>query len=156
MTSMVQMEMPQVNVLSKIDLAEQHGRLRFGLDYYTEVLDLNYLLEEINTDPFMKKFSKLNAALIDIVENYSLVTFLPLCISDSKLLSNIRAAVDKANGYIFGAGEINRRDFFALLTTAVGAQYHGEFSGTISEKYLGSDDCTVDETYENQNSMSVD
>lgn len=156
MTSMFQMEMPQVNVLSKVDLAEQHGRLHFGLDFYTEVLDLNYLLDAINKDPFMKKYRQLNAALIDVVENYSFVSFLPLSISDAQLLRNVRAAVDKANGYIFGAGEENQRNIVALLSAAVGAQFHGEFSGTVSEKYLGSDEFREDdETYENENSMSV-
>jgi hypothetical protein len=153
---MFQMEMPQVNVLSKVDLAEQHGRLHFGLDFYTEVLDLNYLLEAINTDPFMKKYRQLNAALIDVVENYSFVSFLPLSISDSQLLKNVRAAVDKANGYVFGAGEENERNIVALLSTAVGAQFHGEFSGTISEKFLRSNNCDEDEASDNENSMSVD
>ncbi|XP_046438224.1 GPN-loop GTPase 2-like isoform X1 [Daphnia pulex] len=156
MTSMFQMEMPQVNVLSKVDLAEQHGRLHFGLDFYTEVLDLNYLLEAINADPFMKKYRQLNAALIDVVENYSFVSFLPLSISDSQLLKNVRAAVDKANGYVFGAGEENERNIVALLSTAVGAQFHGEFSGTISEKFLSSNNCDEDEASDNENSMSVD
>lgn len=153
---MFQMEMPQVNVLSKVDLAEQHGRLHFGLDFYTEVLDLNYLLEAINADPFMKKYRQLNAALIDVVENYSFVSFLPLSISDSQLLKNVRAAVDKANGYVFGAGEENERNIVALLSTAVGAQFHGEFSGTISEKFLSPNNCDEDEASDNEISMSVD
>ena len=51
---MLQIELPQVNVLSKIDLVEQHGKLQFGLDFYTDVLDLEYLLGALNADPFMK------------------------------------------------------------------------------------------------------
>ena len=151
LTSMLQIEMPQVNVLSKIDLAEQQGRLHFGLDFYTEVLDLNYLLEAINKDPFMKKYRKLSAGLVDVVENYSLVSFLPLSVSDPKLVKNVRAAIDKANGYVFGAGEENH--MVSLLSTAVGAQFQGEFSGTISERFLGSDGSSDDEK---TNSMSVD
>ncbi len=150
---MLQMGMPQVNVLSKVDLAEQQGRLHFGLDFYTEVLDLNYLLEAINKDPFMKKYRKLNKSLVDVVENYSLVTFLPLSISDPQLVKNVRAAIDKANGYIFGVGEENQRHIVSLLSSAVGAQYHGEFSGTISERFLGSDGSDDEDA---TNSMSVD
>jgi hypothetical protein len=104
----------------------------------------------------MKKYRQLNAALIDVVENYSFVSFLPLSISDSQLLKNVRAAVDKANGYVFGAGEENERNIVALLSTAVGAQFHGEFSGTISEKFLRSNNCDEDEASDNENSMSVD
>lgn len=143
-----------MNVLSKIDLAEQQGRLQFGLDFYTEVLDLAYLLESINEDPFMKKYRQLNACLVDVVENFSLVSFLPLSISNPQLVKNVRAAVDKANGYVFGAGEENQRNIVALLSTAVGAQFQGEFSGTISEKFLGTDGS--DDEDATQNSMSID
>ena len=52
----------------------------FGLDYYTEVLDLRYLLELMSDEPFFKKYRKLNEALITVVEDYSLVSFLPLTI----------------------------------------------------------------------------
>lgn len=42
---MVQVEQPHVNVLSKVDLIEKYGKLPFNLDFFTEVLDLSYLLE---------------------------------------------------------------------------------------------------------------
>jgi hypothetical protein len=38
--------MCDVNVLSKCDLIEKFGKLSFNLDFYTEVLDLHYLLDE--------------------------------------------------------------------------------------------------------------
>ena len=34
--SMLPLELPHVNVLSKADLVEAYGELRFNLDYYTE------------------------------------------------------------------------------------------------------------------------
>lgn len=152
---MCQIEMPQVNVLSKIDLAEQYGRLQFGLDFYTEVLDLNHMLELMNVDPFLKKFRQLNARIVDVVENYSLVSFLPLSVSNEQMVRNVRSAVDKANGYIFGAGEENKRHITSLLSAAVGAQFHGEFSGTVSEKFFGSDDDDAS-AGDPCNSMSID
>lgn len=152
LTTMCQMEMPQVNVLSKVDLAEQQGRLAFGLDFYTEVLDLNYLLETINQDPFLKRFRQLNEKLVDVIENHSLVHFLPLCVSDEATVRNVRAAVDKANGYIFGAGEENTRHLASLLSVAVGAQFQGDLSGTVSEKYLDQNDDNDEES----NAMSVE
>ena len=53
-------------------------RTAFNLDYYTEVLDLRYLLEHLSHDPFFQKYKKLNEALIGLVEDYSLVSFVPL------------------------------------------------------------------------------
>lgn len=95
LSTMVQIELPHVNVLSKIDLMQQYGKLgqyslltkaviyfffllAFGLDYYTEVLDLNYMLEHLSDDPFFKKYKALNQALIEVVEGASLVSFIPL------------------------------------------------------------------------------
>lgn len=75
------MELPQVNVLSKVDLVEKFGKLAFNLEYYTEVLNLSYLLDDLDEDPFLSKFKKLNKAMIGLVEDYSLVTFHPLNIN---------------------------------------------------------------------------
>ena len=52
----------------------------FGLDYYTEVLDLRYLLEHLSEEPFFRKHRKLNEALVTVIEDYSLVSFLPLTV----------------------------------------------------------------------------
>lgn len=146
---MMQIELPQVNVLSKVDLAEQAGKLQFGLDFYTEVLDLSYLLKVMSADPFLKKYRELSAHIIDVIENYSLVSFLPLSVSDQRLVLNVRAAVDKANGYIFGPGEENQRNLMSLLSTAVGAQFQAEYAGTISENFLDSDEA------DGENAMST-
>lgn len=55
LNSMIQMETPHVNVLSKVDAVEKYGSLEFGLDFYTEVLDLDYLLESLDKGPLTKK-----------------------------------------------------------------------------------------------------
>lgn len=50
----------------------------FGLDYYTEVLDLSYLLDHLRDDPFMRRFRDLNEKMIELIENHSLVSFATL------------------------------------------------------------------------------
>ena len=47
----------------------------FNLDFYTDVLDLNYLLEHIQDNPFTQKYKKLNETLVGLVEDYGLVSF---------------------------------------------------------------------------------
>ncbi len=37
LSAMVQLEMPHVNILSKIDLLDSYGELPFQLDFFTEV-----------------------------------------------------------------------------------------------------------------------
>ena len=47
LSTMLQIELPHVNVLSKADLIEQCGKLPFNLDFFTEVMDMSYLLEHM-------------------------------------------------------------------------------------------------------------
>uniref|UniRef100_G3MTN4 GPN-loop GTPase 2 n=1 Tax=Amblyomma maculatum TaxID=34609 RepID=G3MTN4_AMBMU len=78
-------ELPHINVLSKVDLVEKYGKLHFGLDFYTEVMDLSFLADVLSEDPFLKKYKKLNEALAGVIEDYSLVSFLPLNVQGRKL-----------------------------------------------------------------------
>lgn len=50
----------------------------FNLDFYAEVLDLTYLLDHLAADPFFTKFHRLNEKLAEVVQDYSLVSFVPL------------------------------------------------------------------------------
>ena len=54
--------------------------LAFSLDFFTDVLDLSYLLEMFEKDPVMKRYHKLNKAITDVVQDYGLVSFSTLCI----------------------------------------------------------------------------
>ncbi|KIJ14726.1 hypothetical protein PAXINDRAFT_176689 [Paxillus involutus ATCC 200175] len=60
--TMLQLELPHINVLSKVDLISQYGDLDFNLDFYTEVQDLSYLEGVLNTTS--PRFTALNMALI--------------------------------------------------------------------------------------------
>lgn len=136
LSTMLQMELPHINVLSKVDLMVQYGnRVQFGIDFYTEVLDLSYLLESLDENPITHRYKKLNAALVSLVEDYSLVTFSPLNINDQQCLLRLKNAIDKANGYIFGSGE--ERSIQALLSSAVGAEYEHQQTGFIRDAYSG-------------------
>lgn len=56
LSSMLQLGMPHVNVLSKIDLAEKYiDKLQFNINFYTDVLDLNYFLTSLDEDAITKK-----------------------------------------------------------------------------------------------------
>jgi hypothetical protein len=78
--TMLQLELPHINVLSKIDFITSYGDLPFNLDFYTEVQDLSYLQYELEKDPRSSKYAELNKAICDIVEDFSLVGFQTLCV----------------------------------------------------------------------------
>ncbi len=56
LNSMLHLEMPHINVLSKVDLVKHYGKLDFNLDFYTEVQDLSYLVHAMGSGPFSQKF----------------------------------------------------------------------------------------------------
>lgn len=121
LNTMLQMGLPHVNVLSKADLFRRYdAKLQFGLEFYTEVLDLEYLLQALDETPGLQRLKKLNRALVGMVEDYSLVTFQPLDVNSPESLMRLKAMVDKANGYVYGAAE--ERSVNAMLACAVGAE----------------------------------
>ncbi|KAF2428287.1 hypothetical protein EJ08DRAFT_671452 [Tothia fuscella] len=127
--SMLQMDLPHLNVLTKIDNLRNYPPLTFNLDFYTEVQDLEYLLpaldaersgnsqtpedsnQEATTSPEKRKeeaeppskFAALNRAIIDLVQDFSLVGFETLAVEDKQSMASLLKAIDRASGYAFGA-----------------------------------------------------
>lgn len=83
---MLQLEMPHINVLTKMDILRSFGPLDFDLEYYTEVQDLSHLALLLERDPRMHRFSALNKAICEVVEDFGLVSFSTLAV-EVRLLS---------------------------------------------------------------------
>uniref|UniRef100_A0A5S6QD86 GPN-loop GTPase 2 n=1 Tax=Trichuris muris TaxID=70415 RepID=A0A5S6QD86_TRIMR len=97
---MLRLALPHVNVLSKFDLMERNEVfLSFGIDFYTEVLDLHYLLEHMPQSSFSSKYNKLSKMLCQVVEDFGLVSFHPLAAHDEVSLSNLISVIDNVSGY---------------------------------------------------------
>lgn len=106
--AMLQMDLPHINVLTKIDKVARYDPLPFNLDYYTEVQDLNYLLPSLEEEsPVLRseKFSRLNQAITDLVENFALVRYEVLAVENKKSMMHLLRVVDRAGGYVFGGAE---------------------------------------------------
>ncbi|KAG4099993.1 hypothetical protein H8356DRAFT_1663488 [Neocallimastix lanati (nom. inval.)] len=143
---MLQLGLPHVNVLSKVDLMESYGKLAFNLDFYTEVQDLHYLLEQLNTDKQTAKYKKLNEALVELIEDYNLVGFYTLCVEDKDSMINLVRVIDKANGYIYGG--LEKANESILWTAAkVGGLGSLEDIKEVQERYLRN---TWEETKEEE------
>lgn len=91
-------------------LKKNQTKLDFSVDFYTDILDLDYLLDLLNDGPFTKRYKKLNAALVGLVQDYSLVSFIPLDVYSDNSLLNLKNAVDKVSVSI-KVTVIFRRDF---------------------------------------------
>ncbi|KAF6222548.1 hypothetical protein HO173_013357 [Letharia columbiana] len=106
--AMLQMDLPHLNVMTKIDKLASYGPLPFNLDFYTEVQDLSYLLPHLaNENPVMRhpKFEGLNNAVVELVEDFGLVGFETLAVEDKKSMMTLLQAIDRAGGYAFGGAE---------------------------------------------------
>lgn len=105
---MLQMDLPHLNVLTKIDNLSTYGPLPFNLDFYAEVQDLSYLLPHLEDEsPLLKnpKFEGLNRAIVELVEDFGLVSFETLAVEDKKSMMKLLQAIDRAGGYVFGGAE---------------------------------------------------
>lgn len=119
LSAMLNIGLPHINLITKVDLLAKHmDKLQFGIDFYTEVLDLNYLLDCLDTDNITSKYKKLNSAFVSIIEDYSLVTFQLVNMLKEESLMNIKNLIDKTNGYVFKAEE--GRHINSMLACAMG------------------------------------
>ena len=82
----------------QMDLVEKYGKLQFSLDYYTDVMDLECLVDTFLEDNFTKKYKLLNEALTGLISDYSLVNFVPITVKKKERLLAASQVIDKANG----------------------------------------------------------
>lgn len=99
---MLQLELPHVNVFSKIDLIEKYGKLDFSLEYYLEVTNLHHLQMALDkAGPTSEKFKSLNAALCELIEDFALVSFATVTVNQKESLGKLIKVIDRANGFIY-------------------------------------------------------
>ncbi|KAK2354945.1 GPN-loop GTPase QQT1 [Trifolium repens] len=124
LSTMLHLELPHINVLSKIDLIESYGKLAFNLDFYTDVQDLSYLQNTLDKDPHSAKYRKLTKELCEVIEHYSLVNFTTLDIQDKESVGNLVKLIDKTNGYIFAGIDASAVEFSKIAMGAPDWDYY--------------------------------
>ncbi|KAK5079067.1 hypothetical protein LTR64_002512 [Lithohypha guttulata] len=106
--TMLQMDLTQINVLTKIDNLHKFPSLPFNLDYYTDVQDLDYLIPSLEAESPMfatGKFQALNKAVCQLIEEFGLVGYETLAVEDKKSMTALLRVIDRAGGYVFGGAE---------------------------------------------------
>ena len=208
--SMMRLELPCVNVLSKMDLLQDSNLgstadgtdnktesddddsdfgyddydgspMPFNLEFFTQCHDLHRLVDYLDSNPmefmgeqsneeymddpeyiaaqqktrtsnFSRKYRKLHHELCEVVEDFGLLSFLPLSIQDAESVGRVVARVDKCNGYVFvrengGDAKMNQgdgvdnndkmQDMFSSAMVADSEWGTGVLSD-VQEKYLGN------------------
>lgn len=104
---MINLEIPHVNILSKIDLLSKNARKK--LDNYLDP-DPHNLLADCEENFWNEKYHNLTETLGTVITDYSLVHFLPLNIKDEESITDIKVTIDNTIQY----GEdtdVRTRDF---------------------------------------------
>ena len=199
-TTMLRLELPAVNVLSKIDMISQYGDLPYNLDYFTECHELERLVPFLDgtggnagggsgdqggkneddddfdvpswyDDPeyvrarsktrrsrFFRKRKRMHELLSEVVDDYGLLHYVPLDITDAASVGRVVAQVDRANGYVFvsssssggggsgndGGGNASSSDqqdeitnMFQCAIQAEGVGWGYEQLADVQEKFMG-------------------
>jgi len=186
-TTMLRLELPTVNVLSKVDLLINRSTgepLISNLDFFTNASNLHDLLNYLDSEActtttidddyfdngvvkdgihslktyyaddmdyqkarsarlnshYYRRYRKLHEMLCEVIEDFNLVSFLPLDIQSAESVGYILAQVDKCNGYIFipqGEGGSEATAIANLFQCAVQAEPEWEFErmARIYERY---------------------
>lgn len=93
---MINLEIPHINILSKMDLLSKSARKR--LDNYIDP-DPDSLLADTEGDPWNERYRSLTESLGRIITDYSLVRFLPLNIKDEESIADIKLTIDNTIQY---------------------------------------------------------
>lgn len=96
LSAMINLEIPHVNVLSKMDLLSKSAQKR--LDNYIEP-DPHSLLTDAEEDPWNDRYRSLTESIGRIITDYSLVRFLPLNIKDEENIADIKLIIDNTIQY---------------------------------------------------------
>ncbi|KAH9025996.1 GPN-loop GTPase, partial [Lactarius pseudohatsudake] len=96
--AMLHLELPHINVLSKVDLLTQYGDLDFNLEFYTEVQDLTHLEHTLVHLPALRsaEHGDLRAD-----RGFQPGGFETLAVEDKHSMLNLTRAIDRATGYVF-------------------------------------------------------
>ena len=131
------MELPHVNVLTKIDKLASYGPLAQNLDFYTEVQDLSHLLPSLAAEPSgitrHPKFEGLNNAIIELIEEFGLVGFETLAVENKKSMMTLLKAIDRAGGYVFGGAE-GAND--TVWQVAMREGFEGQGAKEVQERWI--------------------
>lgn len=113
-----------VNVLTKVDLLRNQEAV-FDIEFFASCDNLNPLLQylehgsveesgeyaddkdfqkarqKVKDSIFYKRHKELTEGLVEVIEDYGLVNFKLLCVSDAALMGRVVAECDKVNGYVY-------------------------------------------------------
>ncbi|TPX47737.1 hypothetical protein SeLEV6574_g02478 [Synchytrium endobioticum] len=96
MAAMIQLEVPHINVMTKMDLLGNRGKSTEMERFYEADTDL--LAEDVNAN-MAPKFHDMNQALVRLIDEFNMVGFIPLDNTDEDSIALILQHIDHATQY---------------------------------------------------------
>jgi len=98
MSCMLSLGIPMLCLMSKMDLVkDKKGRIRREVGRYLDP-DPNLLLEDVNAQT-NEKFHNLNRAVVGLIEDQNIVSFLPLDVQDEDSVNTVLSHIDNMMQY---------------------------------------------------------
>lgn len=128
--SMLMLECPHVNVLSKIDLVPNLGLPHAQLEQYCFTANF---ADNADLSRFGQKYIELHRALSELIEDYGLVRFVPLAVEDKEAMLFLLGEVDRVSGLVFG-GFVEGNE--SINEAAVGEKTWDDLLLLMQERYF--------------------
>lgn len=98
MSCMLSLGIPMLCLMSKMDLVkDKKGRIRREVGRYLDP-DPNLLLEDVNAQT-NEKFHNLNRAVVGLIEDQNIVSFLPLDVQEEDSVNTVLSHIDNMMQY---------------------------------------------------------
>ena len=123
------------NDILLIETKKNCYNLAFNLEYYTEVQDLDYICDHLNTQRHTSRLEGLNRAICEMIEDFGLVSFETLAVEDKLSMMKLVRLTDRACGYIFQSGSIENDSALSLFSSAIGS-LPTELQTDVQERWL--------------------
>ncbi|MFH4978702.1 hypothetical protein AB6A40_005411 [Gnathostoma spinigerum] len=94
---MVNLECPQINLLSKFDLALPD--LPFDIDFFLNIPDIKQLLQLLQDNELLMPYKGLNDSICSVISDFDLVKFTGVDVTSKKRMMEVLKLADTANGY---------------------------------------------------------
>lgn len=95
MAAMIQLEVPHINVISKMDLIDSSASEAIEKYLYTDPIILcNWIQKESKPE-----FYRLNEAIVQLIDEYNMVSFIPCNVNDEESMIEILAHIDNLVQY---------------------------------------------------------
>lgn len=132
--SMVRLECSQINIMSKFDkfnnsLMEGNDE-SLPLSFYADCQDLSLLMRPTIVP---QRLSSLTQAVAEMIDDFGMVSFIPLAVEDKECMAFLMQEADKANGLVFGALTSGNE---SILQTAMTSTNREEYLESMERKYM--------------------